>query len=254
MSTGTPLHVNILAWVGHEEKARVIEDAVRPHADQVSVIYSVPDNPPDVPDTWTTVEYECFFGCKFRKSLELHTTGVLLQIQADAHIDDWGHLIRRCRDAFDTIPDLGVWGPDVDYTMYKTEKVFISDFDPERRLISVRQTDGIVWAMSEKVINRMRQADYTGNRLGSGIDGMAIAFAYANNLLVLRDTSLLVDHPQAKGYSQEEAREQLLWFLNQLTPQEKIQMKITRVKKPSTPSPKDALYILFQSLVGRKNP
>jgi hypothetical protein len=250
MSSGVPLHVNILAWVGHEEKARAIEEAVAPHADQVSVIYSVPDNPPDIPRTWTTVDYECFFGCKFHKALELHTSGVMLQIQADAHIDDWGHLIRRCRDAFDTTPDLGVWGPDVDYTMYKTEKVFISDFDPARLLISVRQTDGIVWAMSDKVINRMRQADYTGNRLGSGIDAMAIAFAYANNLLVLRDTSLLVDHPKGKGYSHEEAREQLLWFLNQMTPQEKIQMKITRIKKTQPLSTKDLLYLLFKRLKG----
>ena len=251
MATGTPLHVNILAWVGFEEKARAIEEAVRPHADQVSVIYSVPDNPPEIPESWTTVDYECFFGCKFHKALELHSTGVMLQIQADAHIDDWGHLIRRCREAFDTVSDLGVWGPDVDYTMYTTEKVFISDFDPDNSLISVRQTDGIVWAMSDKVIDRMRQADYSGNRLGSGIDVMAIAFAYANNMLVLRDTSLLVDHPKGKGYSHEEAREQLLWFLNQMSPQEKIQTKITRIKKPQPLSTKDLLYLLVRRLSGK---
>lgn len=253
MSTGVPLHVNILAWVGFEEKARAIEEAVRPHADQVSVIYSVPDNPPKIPETWTTVDYECFFGCKFHQALRLHNTGVMLQIQADAHIDDWGHLICRCREAFDTIPDLGVWGPDVDYTMFTTDKVFISDFDPDRNLISVRQTDGIVWALSERVINRMRQADYSGNRLGWGIDSMAIAFAYANNMLVLRDTSLMVDHPQGKGYGREEASAQFEWFIEQLTVQEKIQMKITRIKKPSPLSTKDVLYVLGRRLLGKKD-
>jgi hypothetical protein len=253
MPRTTRLHVNILAWVGHEQKARVIEEAVRPHADQVSVVYSVPDNSPDIPDTWTTVDYECFFGCKFKKALDLHDSGVMLQIQADADVNDWGHLISRCRDAFDTIPDLGVWGPDVDYTMFTTDKVFISDFDPGNSLISVRQTDGIVWAMSEKVIGRMRQADYSGNRLGWGIDSMAIAFAHANNMLVLRDTSLLVDHPQGKGYGQEEATEQLTWFLEQMTAQEKIQMKITRVKKPQPLSTKDLLYLLGRRLIGRGN-
>jgi len=253
MAPATPLHVNILAWVGQEEKARTIEEAVRPHADQISVVYSVPDNPPDIPETWTTVDYECFFGCKFRHALDLHRAGVMLQIQADAHIDNWGHLISRCREAFDTVPDLGVWGPDVDYTMFTTDKVFISDFDPHNSLISVRQTDGIVWAMSEPVIDRMRLADYTGNRLGWGIDSMAIAFAYANNMLVLRDTSLLVDHPQGKGYGREEAAKQLTWFLEQMTPQEKIQMKITRIKKPQPLSTKDLLYLLATRLGGRGN-
>jgi hypothetical protein len=248
-----PLHVNILAWVGHEEKARVIEQAVRPHADYVSVIYSVPENPPAIPETWTKVDYECFFGCKFRKALDLHNGGVMLQIQADAHADDWGHLISRCREAFDTIPDLGVWAPDVDYTMFTTDRVFISNFDPDRSLISVRQTDGIVWAMSDQVINRMRKADYSGNRLGWGIDSMAIAFAYSNNLLVLRDTSLVVNHPKSKGYDGEEANNQLTWFLEQFTPQEKIQMKITRVKTPRALTTKDLLYLLGKRLMGARN-
>jgi len=135
--------------------------------------------------------------------------------------------------------------------MYPTDKVFISDFDSDNSLISVRQTDGIVWAMSERVIDRMRQADYSGNRLGWGIDGMAIAFAYANNMLVLRDTALLVDHPRGQGYGQEEATEQLMWFLNQMTPQEKIQMKITRIKKPQPLPTKDLLYLVGKRLIGR---
>jgi hypothetical protein len=251
MAKGTPLHVNILAWVGHEEKARIIEEAVRPHADQVSVIYSVPAEPPDFPQTWTQVDYACFFGCKFREALALHKTGTMLQIQADAHIDNWGQLISRCRDAFDTIPDLGVWGPDVDYTMFTTDKVFISEFDRDKSLISVRQTDAIVWAISETVIERMGQADYSGNRLGWGIDSMAIAFAYANNMLVLRDTSLLVSHPKGMGYGQDEATQQLNWFLEQMTPQEKIQMKITRIKAPSPLATKDLLYLLARRLGGR---
>ena len=251
MSSRTPLHVNILSWVGHEEKARVIEEAVRPHADQVSVVYSVPDNPPDIPESWTTVDYECFFGCKFRKALDLHNTGIMLQIQADADIDDWAHLIARCRQAFDTIEDLGVWGPDVDYTMFTTDKVRISDFDAEKSLVSVRQTDGIVWAMCDKVIDRLRQADYSNNRLGWGIDSMAIAFAYANNMLVLRDTSLLVHHPKGKGYGREEAAVQLDGFLEQMTPQERIQMTITRMKKPTPLSTRDLLYLLAKRLIGR---
>lgn len=248
MSESIPLHVNILAWVGYEEKARAIEKAVSGHADQVSVIYSVPEDAGIIPDTWTPVDYECFFGCKFGKAVSIHSGGVLLQIQADAFVDDWGHLISRCTEAFRTIPDLGVWGPEVDYTMWSLDRVYISDFDPARSLVSVRQTDGIVWAMSNRVVQRMRQADYSANRLGWGIDSLAIAFAYANNMLVLRDTSITVDHPRGKGYGRDEAADQLDEFLTQLTPQEAIQMKITRKPKKHLRS-RDLLYLLGRRML-----
>ena len=247
MAKQVPLHVNILAWVGHEEKAQAIELAVAEHADQVSVIYSVPDTPPPIPDHWITVDYDCFFGCKFERALRLHEGGILLQIQADASFPDWGHLIARCRFAFEHSPDLGVWGPDIDYTMWTIDRVRIIDVDPKNSLVAVRQTDGIVWAMAEPVVARMREADYSGNRLGWGIDSMAIAYAYSHNMLVLRDMSLTVDHPQGKGYGREEAAAQLGEFLTQLTWQERIQMTVTRKAKKNL-KVKDLLYLLFRRL------
>jgi len=175
---------------------------------------------------------------------------VLLQIQADAHVDDWAHLISRCRFAFTTHPEVGVWGPNVDYSMWSTDRVLIGDFDPENSLVSVRQTDGIVWALAEPVIERMRAADYSGNRLGWGIDSLAIAWAYANNMLVVRDTSITVDHPRGQGYGHEEAAQQLDWFLEQFSPQERIQMKITRLPKNRIPT-RDLFYLLAGRLFGR---
>jgi hypothetical protein len=247
MAKQVPLHVNILAWVGHEEKAQAIERAVAPHADQVSVIYSVPDSPPAVPDHWTTVDYECFFGCKFERALRLHKGGILLQIQADASVPDWGHLISRCRMAFDRYPELGVWGPDLDYTMWTIDRVGITDIDPDNSLVAVRQTDGIVWAMAEPVVARMREADYSNNRLGYGIDSLAIAYAFSHNMLVLRDMSLTVDHPKGTGYGHDEAKHQLEGFLTQFTRQERIQMTVTRKAKKNLRA-KDLLYLLFRRI------
>lgn len=248
MASDTPVHVNVLAWTGFEDKAKAIEAAVSPHADQVSVVYSVPANPPDIPHTWTTVDYECFYGCKFAKALQLHKGGILLQIQADASVPDWGHLIARCRKAFSDHPEIGVWAPEIDYTMWVTDKVFLRDFDRENSLVSVRQTDGIVWAMSDAVVGRMKQADYSGNRLGWGIDSLAIAYAYANNMVVCRDTSIVVDHPKGKGYSRDEASAQFSSFLNQFSHQERIQHSITR--RPQTKlSTADLAYMLVRQLL-----
>lgn len=245
-----PIHVNILAWIGHEEKARAIESAVEPVADQLSVIYSLPENPPEYPAHWNTVPYECFFGCKFKTALDLHDGGVMLQIQADAHYEDWAGLVRRVRDTFTELPELGLWGPSVDYSMWTLDKVYLQDFDPERSLLAVRQTDGIVWALSDQVIQRMRKADYSMNPLGWGIDSLAVAYAYTHNLLVLRDTSVHVSHPKGKGYGREEAAKQLEKFLRQLSFQEQLMLNITRRgNKPL--STKDLAYLLFRRLIGK---
>lgn len=241
------VHVNILAWTGFEEKAKIIEKALIDHADSVSVIYSVPEGGPEVPHHWVRVDYDCFFGCKFQKAITLHPGGVMLQIQADAHSDNWPELLGRCRQAFTDYPELGVWGPQVDYSMWSLDRVYIDSFEPENSLVSVRQTDGIVWALSEPVIERMRQADYSGNRLGWGIDSLAIAFAFSHNMLVLRDTSLQVHHPKGAGYGADEAAKQLEWFLKQFSAQERIQMKITRIPKTKLKT-RDLLYLLARRI------
>jgi hypothetical protein len=228
----------------------VIERAISPHADQVSVIYSVPDNPPEMPAHWNKVGFECFFGCKFQRALELHREGVMLQIQADAHSEDWGGLVQRVRETFTRYPDLGVWGPSVDYSMWTLDRVFLSDFDKERSLVAVRQTDGIVWALAPQVIQRMRQADYSRNRLGWGIDSLAIAFAYCHGLLVLRDTSVEISHPKGKGYGREEAAAQLEDFMGQFSFAERLMLRLTR-KRPAAISTKDLLYLLLRRLLGK---
>lgn len=129
-------------------------------------------------------------GCKFARALELHKSEVLLQIQAYAHFGGSPALLTRVRKTFAQVPDLGVWGPSVDQPKWTLEKVFLQDLNPERSLVAVWQTDGIVWAMAESVVERKRTQDYSVNRLGWSIDSLAIASAYAQGLLVLRDTSI----------------------------------------------------------------
>lgn len=244
------IHVNILAWTGYEDSAAQIEQEVKRVADRVSVIYSLPQQPPTYPSHWHTVDYNCFFGCKFKKAVDLHDSGVLLQIQADAQHEDWSHIVSRARETFARLPDLGVWGPSVDYSMWTLDKVFLADFDAARSLVAVRQTDGIVWALADTVVSRMKSADYSANPLGWGIDSLAVAYAYANGLLVLRDTSVNIVHPKGKGYGREEAGRQMEIFMKQLTFQEKLMLHLTR-KRPSPLSTKDLIYLLFRRLTGQ---
>lgn len=244
------IHANILAWTGWEEAAAVIEAALDGHADRISVVYSVPDDGPAVPEHWHRVDYECFFGCKFAYALDIHDDGVLLQIQADASSEDWPGLIARVRDVFTRHPDTGMWGPDIDYSAWSLEKSWVQDFDATDSLYSVRRTDGIVWALSQQVVERLREADYSANRLGWGIEGMAIGYCYSHGLLVLKDMSIHIDHPKGTGYGANEALAQSEAFSKQLTYHERLALKLIR-KKNQLPTTKDLFYMLVRRLTGK---
>lgn len=216
------IHVFIICWVGKEAFAHHIADSLIDHVDHLTVIYS---NENDKVETgsgnWHKVPNEWFFGKKFHACLEHHhNEDIFLQIAADAQSDDWPGLVTKCKDAFDEYSQLGVWTPDITHTPWSQDRTAICQVDKDH-FWSVIQTDAIVWAFSNQVTNRLKQLNYQNNNLGWGVDWAAIAIAYGSNLLVLRDTSVEVIHPQGSGYASKDASNQMEDFLSQLTLQER---------------------------------
>ena len=122
-------------------------------------------------------------------------------------------------------PELGIWGPDIDFTTWPTKRVKLFDTgDPQ--LVGIVQSDCIVWALRRPVVEFLKRFDYTNNNLGYGIDWAAIAHCYATNALVLRDLSLRIRHPMGSGYSHEQAHRQMWGFLNQMDQRERIQFAL----------------------------
>ena len=169
---------------------------------------------------WQIVDNSWFFGKKFEHSINSNRGDIFLLIHADADVDDWQELVIRCRSAFAAFADLGVWAPNIDYTPWTSNRTSIGMLTGEHEIVA--QTDGIVWALSCLVVERLKKFDYTNNNLGWGIDWAAIAFAFANRLLVLRDHSIHVRHPKGTGYQHERANLQMRGFLQQLTLQERL--------------------------------
>ena len=149
----------------------------------------------------------------------------MLQIQADATSENWPQVIRRCREAHVAYKDLGVWSPDVDCTHWHIEHVRIAQLK-DTPFAVVLQTDGIVWSLSESVIQRLREFDYESNNLGWGIDWAAISYAMSHGLMVLRDTSITIRHPKDTGYDKKLASQQQRVFLSQMSLQEKMQFEL----------------------------
>lgn len=222
------VHVFIISWKGMRDRANQIASAVRDFADEVTVIYS---NENDFTETgegcWIRVPNDWFYGKKFEECLRRHTSGVMFQIQADAFSENWGRVIEKCREAYSKQPDIGVWAPNVDFNAWVTERVAIRQIDSSG-VVAVANTDGVVWSISESVVGRLRELNYSVNNLGWGVEWAAIAYAMANNLLVLRDLSLTIFHPKGSGYGREVAGVQMDEFFSQLTAQEFIQLNILR--------------------------
>lgn len=229
---GAPLFVVIISWDGMHDRASAIAKAIEPHVERLDVIYS---NHAacleDGPGTWHNVPQESYFGHKFRLSLDLHggADEPMLQINADAEHDDWPALIRSVRSAFELHPDIGVWGPEIDWTPWPTDLVATGKPDASG-LIDALQSDGVVWALAPAVLARLAAMDYRTNNLGWGIDWAAMCFAQAAGLRVVRDPAILVRHPESRGYDSAVAEAGMETFLAQLDRQDQDRIRSIRLQ------------------------
>ena len=94
----------------------------------------------------------------------------------------------------------------------------------------VAQVDFNCWALSPRVVERMGMFDYSHNKLGWGTDWAALAFCFANRLLVVRDLAIKVDHPKSRSYDSSMAEEQMRLFLNQLRVEERSKFSLLKAK------------------------
>lgn len=213
------IHAFVISWTGWDAAAARIADGLRPHVEQLTVIHSDgTGRAPTAPHEWDIVPDSHFYGMKFRRSLDLFTDDVMLQVQADAQSADWGLLVAAARRGFETRPSLGVWAPDVSFTPLPTRLTRLATAAGTLEHVAI--IDGIVWALSRRVCTRLRAFDYSRNNIGWGIDWAAACYSHATGLEVIVDTAVTVEHPMSRGYATESALDQMGVFLGDLTDHE----------------------------------
>ncbi len=217
------IHAFIISWKGKHRKASAIARALSGAVEQLSIIYSDPaDNQPDT--RWGTLVRRSdtlFWADKFQACLEqCDDTSLMLVIHADCECEDWRELVMRCRAAFANIGNIGVWTPRTTGTPWRLKRTGMGRLQvgPYHR---VAQTDGLVFALSPRLLPRMRRADYSRNLFGLGIDWMFVCASYAEGLVAIADESVMVRHWISRGYSVAESRLQMRDFLSQLSEEEK---------------------------------
>jgi hypothetical protein len=147
-------------------------------------------------------------------------------VHADCSCSDWPALLRAHQAAYRQVEHLGVWAPRIEGTPYAPDLCRLECLD-DSPLQVVVLTDGIVFALSPRLVERMRRVSYGANPLGWGIDLLFCAAAFAMGELVVVDDSATVFHPPSRGYDSAAAKAGAQQFLRQqLSAGERIQLRL----------------------------
>lgn len=153
--------------------------------------------------------------------------------------------VERC---YAEIPDLEIWAPDIDTCWLPTKRV-IAGKACRPGVEIVYRTDSIVWAVTVRSVERLRALDYECNNLGFGIDLVAATFAFGRRLLIVRDTGVVVGHPEGTGYDRAEALRQEAVFFRQLDTFEQLHGQLIRRWTETADVPRPV--IMIDRLYGR---
>lgn len=217
----------IISWFGQHENAVKIAGEVAGDGRRVTIVYSDPDDKLQLSCHCLTLRRpnNLYFGDKLRACLSEFDADVFLLIHADCTSDSWQAVVSQCERTFMENPRVAIWSPEIDYSWYNLDKIWVADTRVAQFKI-VAHTDSIVWGLRPGVVERLKKADYNKNIYGWGAASMAAAFAFANKMYAALDCSVKVYHPSPRGYPTDAAARQRLEFLNQLTEPEFIQLTL----------------------------
>ena len=157
-----------------------------------------------------------FWSDKFEACLdECADNDIMLVIHADCNCDDWVEMLARCRSAFAHMKDMAIWAPRLTGTPWRLEGTRIQRIAGTKYSI-VAHTDGIVFALDPALYPRMKQANYSDNLYGLGIDWLFMCAAHACGMIAITDEGVVVHHPISRGYSSKEAQAHMDTFMAQL--------------------------------------
>jgi hypothetical protein len=229
--SGPKIWAYIISWNNQHEKALLIADSILHSCEKVSIVYSDSDKNLSTYQKFSGNLIERsnqgVFSDKFCGCIEDFNADLMLIIHADCQSDNWSALLKRCTNAFKNIAHLGLWSPLIEWTAFDLSKTEIMKIH-NTSLSIVVQTDTIVTAFSNIIVNRMRRFNYTKNIYGWGIGWAANAYALSNGYLSIVDREVKITHPKESGYQALEASKQRNLFLSQCTPQELVQLSMMR--------------------------
>lgn len=218
------LSIFIISWTGQHENAAAIARSLDAMRGNVTIIYSDPDPTVEPRAECQKIRRpnELFWTDKFQACLKATAGDQMLVLHADCQCDDWPALVEKFLQTVATLPNMGVWAPLMRGCELEVENTRIAHIDGTS-LSLVIHTDAICFAITGKILRRMRRARYEGNLYGWGIAWLMAASALCRNMLVVVDESIEVRHTPGRGYSTDDAKRQMKNFRKQFSAPETVQ-------------------------------
>jgi hypothetical protein len=199
------IHAFLFNWRGQFERARRTEAQLAEVLGRVTVINSDEEH---TANGWIDVGDEYYFTAQYLEAIRRLDGDILFHVQADAEYDDWGGVVRNAVEAFERY-GWGVFAPNADFTGWSGDRVDLGPgllpSEPDLRMVI--NTDSIAWFVHGDIVRRMRRhaRRLRGNRLGWGVDLLAVGLSYLSGRPVIRDYRHTIRHPRSRGYDTRRA-------------------------------------------------
>jgi hypothetical protein len=165
---------------------------------------------------WIHLEESAYFSAQWNKAVELFSSNIFFQIQADARFNDFERLFEKVTTLFET-GRVGVYEPNIDVTAYEYDKSKLLTF--AENIYEVPLTDSICWFIAADIVLQLPVVDLSVNRYGWGICAAIAALARLNKKVSVRDYTFTVDHPPTRGYPTEIALKERQNYVKTLPPE-----------------------------------
>ena len=137
----------------------------------------------------------------------------LLFICGDLISDDWEKVFNRAIDVMSSYSDIHLYSPHFTYDPWNFDSTNIKVVDNDQKLSIATNTNGMMFFMHKDLVKSMLlffdyfqyKIGWEGYVSGWGVDVVASAIAIANNKFVIRDSEIIVTHPQGSSYNHDKA-------------------------------------------------
>ena len=208
------IQIFLFNWPGQTSRALTTEKQLYSLGYNVTVINS---DPGYTPYNWINLGNSAWFSAQWRMATSLFNADIMFHIQADATYSSWQTLIQDALKYFD-VYNYGIYSPGfLDNGHYVPLQTWKSQHD---NIHAIPNPDCTCWFIHRDIIDQFKNLnlDLNQNHFGWGIDCVVCAVSWTQGRIVLRDLNHTVTHHPGRGYTVEDARNQMNAMLTTLDP------------------------------------
>ena len=176
-------------WPGEKQHAAETAALLAPHCESVTIL----DNP------------DHYFTEQFNEMLGKFSGDIMFWVMADVWPpEQLAQMVDKAKRLMSE--NVGIYAPDIDWNGHKYFKDRLAQIEPG--VYSVPAPEMLCWMISKDVLQSMPVVNPQINKLGWGIEYVAVATARHLGKIAVRDYNFTAKHPRGANYNNPEATKQ----------------------------------------------